>query len=257
MSRKSTGFTLIELLVVIAIIAILAAILFPVFAQAREKARGITCVSNQKQLLLGIMMYKQDYDEMYPRLCTGPYHWDGNINSDSEMPGSMNITLEPYIKAEGNPWGPEYKSGVWSCPSDTVKRDDCDGSAGVGVGYDLSYAFTSYNSARTDIEYGVFSQCDGIPADEAVQLPFSDSQTDAGVGSPADTAIMWEWWNTQAYARFQPVTRNNMSDFAGFALAYTWTNGADIGDLCGDGYHWIFTVGAHTRSPISASRMAM
>ena len=60
------GFTLIELLVVIAIIAILAAILFPVFARAREKARQTTCTSNLKQLALGLMMYAQDYDEKFP-----------------------------------------------------------------------------------------------------------------------------------------------------------------------------------------------
>jgi len=67
-SRPSSrqGFTLIELLVVIAIIAILAAILFPVFAQAREKARQTTCLSNQKQLGIGILQYVQDYDETYP-----------------------------------------------------------------------------------------------------------------------------------------------------------------------------------------------
>jgi prepilin-type N-terminal cleavage/methylation domain-containing protein/prepilin-type processing-associated H-X9-DG protein len=59
------GFTLIELLVVIAIIAILAAILFPVFARAREKARQTTCLSNLKQLQLANMMYAQDYDERY------------------------------------------------------------------------------------------------------------------------------------------------------------------------------------------------
>src|SRR6266699_2776893 len=64
--RKRTGFTLIELLVVIAIIAILAAILFPVFAQAREKARQATCLSNFKQIGLGVMMYVQDWDETYP-----------------------------------------------------------------------------------------------------------------------------------------------------------------------------------------------
>src|SRR5437588_7376558 len=64
--RRSGGFTLIELLVVIAIIAILAAILFPVFAQAREKARSASCLSNNKQIALAFGMYKQDYDETYP-----------------------------------------------------------------------------------------------------------------------------------------------------------------------------------------------
>src|SRR5437016_11167401 len=66
MRQRSRGFTLIELLVVIAIIAILAAILFPVFAQAREKARQTTCVSNCKQWGVAFMMYLQDYDETYP-----------------------------------------------------------------------------------------------------------------------------------------------------------------------------------------------
>jgi prepilin-type N-terminal cleavage/methylation domain-containing protein len=63
---KRQAFTLIELLVVIAIIAILAAILFPVFAQAREKARATACLSNMKQLALGLQMYAQDYDEVFP-----------------------------------------------------------------------------------------------------------------------------------------------------------------------------------------------
>jgi prepilin-type N-terminal cleavage/methylation domain-containing protein len=64
--HRQSGFTLIELLVVIAIIAILAAILFPVFARARENARRASCMSNVKQMGLGVMMYVQDYDEKYP-----------------------------------------------------------------------------------------------------------------------------------------------------------------------------------------------
>src|SRR5689334_6707526 len=87
-SRK--GFTLIELLVVIAIIAILAAILFPVFAQAREKARQTSCVSNEKQIALGVLQYAQDYDESFPigmvsdgSLGWGEptYYWPGEIQS--------------------------------------------------------------------------------------------------------------------------------------------------------------------------------
>ena len=82
---KRCGFTLIELLVVIAIIAILAAILFPVFAKAREKARQSSCLSNMKQLGLGILQYAQDYDERLVRHCYQPspavpnYPWPGAI----------------------------------------------------------------------------------------------------------------------------------------------------------------------------------
>ena len=85
-STRRTGFTLIELLVVIAIIAILAAILFPVFARAREKARQTSCLSNLKQLGLAVMMYAQDYDEMMPigdyfsSDWSQEYGWDYFIN---------------------------------------------------------------------------------------------------------------------------------------------------------------------------------
>src|SRR5437879_6461586 len=88
---KRRAFTLIELLVVIAIIAILAAILFPVFAQAREKARGAACLSNGKQMGIGLMMYAQDYDERLPRVWTpnagpnnGARDWKDDIQSDRQ-----------------------------------------------------------------------------------------------------------------------------------------------------------------------------
>src|SRR2546429_9341329 len=83
--RRNAAFTLIELLVVIAIIAILAAILFPVFAKAREKARQASCTSNVKQLGLAWMMYVQDYDEMYPptnstQSAPGNTEWEPNTS---------------------------------------------------------------------------------------------------------------------------------------------------------------------------------
>jgi len=96
---RRRGFTLIELLVVIAIIAILAAILFPVFAKAREKARQASCTSNTKQLATAWMMYVQDYDETAPNA----YGWTGSGN----MYPMIWDQLTPYIKNQG----------IWVCPS--------------------------------------------------------------------------------------------------------------------------------------------
>jgi prepilin-type N-terminal cleavage/methylation domain len=105
--RPHSAFTLIELLVVIAIIAILAAILFPVFAQAREKARQASCLSNQKQIGLAAMQYAQDYDETMPIL----YY----VKNSPSSPHWMDL-LYPYIKSEA----------IFSCPSRTGDPNDPD-----------------------------------------------------------------------------------------------------------------------------------
>src|ERR671938_665535 len=97
MSQRSRGFTLIELLVVIAIIAILAAILFPVFAQARSKARQTAGLSNAKQLALAVLMYSQDYDETFPR--TG---YGGAANGDPCCTGAD--AAHPYNQYGGSDW---------------------------------------------------------------------------------------------------------------------------------------------------------
>ncbi len=106
------GFTLIELLVVIAIIAILAAILFPVFARARENARRSSCQSNLRQIGLGIMQYVQDYDEMYP-LCNqdGPDVYGNGWG----WFGTWMYTTYPYVKS----------SQIYTCPS-AIKFSDPD-----------------------------------------------------------------------------------------------------------------------------------
>ena len=107
-----TGFTLIELLVVIAIIAILAAILFPVFAQAREKARQTSCLSNLKQLGTAFMMYVQDSDETYPLQSNDAY---GVYPYNDDARKAMNLALVPSWYGGVQPYVKNY--GILICPS--------------------------------------------------------------------------------------------------------------------------------------------
>ncbi|MFO7947224.1 MAG: DUF1559 domain-containing protein [Armatimonadota bacterium] len=123
--RRKSGFTLIELLVVIAIIAILAAILFPVFARAREKARQASCLSNVKQMGLAAMMYAQDYDETNVPCNTV------NVSIPYVRPGGDTVTLT---------WGPWFaliqpyakNPQIFICPS----------------GGEIYYGCTSYGANR-------------------------------------------------------------------------------------------------------------
>lgn len=149
--NRKQGFTLIELLVVIAIISILAAILFPVFAKARENARRTSCLSNMKQIGLGMMQYLQDYDDRYPRA------WGGldtagaegrnpdptDIETDTSKPGGA-------FKVNPNPGGAALNYRTWMdyiypyvkstqlfrCPSHSPTADQ--------ASYGYSIAFSGY-----------------------------------------------------------------------------------------------------------------
>jgi prepilin-type N-terminal cleavage/methylation domain-containing protein/prepilin-type processing-associated H-X9-DG protein len=132
MSQASTSvaFTLIELLVVIAIISILAGILFPVFAKAREKARQISCLSNQKQLALAFMQYSDDNDDMMPNAASGPggaglyggwmyYSTFGNGTGTPAVYDATKGGLYPYVK----------NTQVYTCPDDAAGQRSGDSYA--------------------------------------------------------------------------------------------------------------------------------
>ncbi len=105
---RRRAFTLIELLVVIAIIAILAAILFPVFAQAKDSARKTQCLSNLKQIGLAMMLYTNDADGVFPLWATQV----SPINGGTSTSLPPDLQLKPYTKTDG----------IWKCPTDTIPR---------------------------------------------------------------------------------------------------------------------------------------
>jgi prepilin-type N-terminal cleavage/methylation domain-containing protein/prepilin-type processing-associated H-X9-DG protein len=142
------GFTLIELLVVIAIIAILAAILFPVFAQAREKARQINCVSNLKNISTAVMMYIQDYDENMPYYETQP--------PAVQTPTNRNfwfVQINPYLKA----------NKIYSCPSLGVSGATFETMPNRVAGYGVNagaHVFPNYTDPA--ISYSAFTTPAGV-----------------------------------------------------------------------------------------------
>ena len=143
-SKGRAAFTLIELLVVIAIIAILAAILFPVFAQAREKARQTSCLSNEKQISLALMQYLQDYEETMPPASSNEPAW----NNDPAWCSSWILQIQPYCKTYA----------IFFCPSDA--RDKTSSWQGDSVSYSANcligqgYKYWGFVGAFTTVQEG-------------------------------------------------------------------------------------------------------
>ena len=175
MNHRQKGFTLIELLVVIAIIAILAAILFPVFAQAKEAAKKTTCVSNLKQLDLASIMYNANYDDQFVML----------ENSGARY--TVANMLHPYIKnpeknvngSGGNLWPDD---SVWACPSQAVS-----GSSNL-------YFTVSYNwlyLTNVDPSAGFVPDWSS-PEKYGIWYWTGGGRSATSVGSPAETVIFAE-----------------------------------------------------------------
>lgn len=139
---RRRGFTLIELLVVIAIIAILAAILFPVFARAREKARTASCQSNMKQITLGVLMYSQDYDERIPELRFYPPNGYTYQNGTTGSCYFWVEAIQPYLK--------NYQ--IWNCPSRS-QNPNCRAGVRRGDNHTHTYVENPYIQGRKQAEF--------------------------------------------------------------------------------------------------------
>jgi prepilin-type N-terminal cleavage/methylation domain-containing protein len=214
---RKRGFTLIELLVVIAIIAILAAILFPVFAQAREQARKTVCLSNMKQLGLALMMYVQDYDETYPMLgVNAPYIPTADNDAKSAtFPAFWQWMweIQPYTK----------NRQILACPSDPSQGKNfnwesydnnptptCNDMWGIPT--PISYAFN-------DMLMTTGGSTATAPCDNSSWGYVDASVTLATVPSPASTYMLADcgrpngldpfWINNTRAANFAQLT--NMS----------------------------------------------
>ena len=192
--KHRSGFTLIELLVVIAIIAILAAILFPVFAQAREKARQTACLSNEKQIGNALMMYVQDYDETYPR---SVFNADPRVNfwenGNYDKAITWDAVLNPYIK--NGKAGPAIDASgfdnrglggkVFECPSDQGDKDPAFAKLG-GMSY--STAGTWVYDSSEPLSHGIFTKVDSAGPDGLYNVVVSMPE----VPAPAETLAFVE-----------------------------------------------------------------
>ena len=201
---RSSGFTLVELLVVIAIIAILAAILFPVFARARENARRSSCQSNLKQIGLGIIQYAQDYDEiMVPAwlegTCDAGQGWQGTNDGTVKNCTSGNFKwmdlLQPYVKSEE----------IFNCPS-------------------APKIIPPYKYANKK-NYGSYAANLGnYTNNDKVNPPFSYDNKTAGSSQPINLAMM------QVPATTVMVTETRSVSYSGFAncvMAWWGSTGSD------------------------------
>jgi prepilin-type N-terminal cleavage/methylation domain-containing protein len=181
------GFTLIELLVVIAIIAILAAILFPVFARAREKARQTSCLSNLKQLGMGFMMYTQDYDECTPVAYSGINWWDG----------SWRARIYPYVS--------NYQ--IFACPSMSSLPCPPNGTGCYGINAYIGEAPPGYVSlAAITAPAETFALGENNDGDWVIE-PISD-------GTYGTPPLPGPWDPTTGWVAANPPHHNGGDNFA-------------------------------------------
>jgi len=242
----SFGFTLIELLVVIAIIAILAAILFPVFSQAREKARQTACLSNSDQIGLGAMMYAQDYDDILPETgwagpCSDPV--TGAV-TDATWSGvyAFPLAIQPYTK----------NYGILKCPSDS-------GSGGFAkqgsLCYELQMLAAKVPGAYIGISSNSAAMSKVLPLSYAGNYFLSGAYgwTDPStgikqVGVPGRKMLPMSAFQSPSNLFFVAEVGSNTSDFAGWYIAPGYGSGTGDsrwvnGEHHFGGRNWVFCDG--------------
>lgn len=216
---QRNAFTLIELLVVIAIIAILAAILFPVFAQAKEAAKKTSCLSNEKQVSLSILMYQNDYDDYFPY---GTMAWAFFYG---EAQGSANYwwgdaqwapVISPYVKS----------AGVFGCP------DDSDGgkitpSPNSWQGIMMSYAVNGLKN----IYASSGNECLGVMCMDEPNHLDSEVVNSSSVNQPASVILLSENWSSQMAAAGDQINYSNF--FGGIFTGIPYWETLQLPNQCG------------------------
>jgi prepilin-type N-terminal cleavage/methylation domain-containing protein/prepilin-type processing-associated H-X9-DG protein len=222
-SYNRKGFTLIELLVVIAIIAILAAILFPVFSKARAKAQSIACLSNCKQIGLGLMMYEQDYDGNAPFYCVGYLATGGQWFSNALVTADF---LQPYLQ----------NTQIWTCPGRTSDKMTATGSwlghalktlsYGATIAIDPTYPTWTNSLSDTTGEKG---DTHGLSGESAVANPASKiAVTEISQWCGGDPYMVA--WYSGYMAKIHGSTKFNVVFLDGHAKAVAWADTTAVGN---------------------------